>query len=281
MLKISNGILSAEIDPNGAELSSLINNKTGKEYIWQADPAIWNRHAPILFPCVGRVRNDSYIYNDKIYYIQKHGFARNMLFSIIAVSETSVILRLKSDDSTRLVFPFDFELDVAYKLKDNKLIVEVSVRNLNENQMYFSLGYHPGFNCEIGDKLIFSCKETMKVPYLNGSDVSENPDDILYFKDQKELVLTKELFERGSLALEKPKSKSVSIAKPDGTVYVTEKFGKINMLWLWAKPGENFVCIEPWNGSDERFECDILNKKKDIVELDFNETHKLSVEICI
>lgn len=281
MLRISSERLCAEIDPNGAELSSLKDLVTGKEYIWQGDPAIWNRHAPILFPCVGRVRNDSYVYNGQTYYIQKHGFARNMLFSIVLVSETAVILRLNSDISTKTLFPFDFELDVAFKITNEKLIVETSVKNVNEDTMYFSLGFHPGFNCEIGDKLIFSSKETMKVPYLNGSDVNDDPNNRLTFRSKNELILTKELFEKGSLAFEKPKSTSVSIAKPDGTIYLTENFGKINMLWLWAKPNSNFVCIEPWNGSDERFECDEIDKKKDIVKLDFNKTHVLSVEISI
>jgi galactose mutarotase-like enzyme len=51
----SNGI-SATIKADGAELCSL-KNKQGLELLWQAGPS-WPRYAPILFPIVGRLKND-------------------------------------------------------------------------------------------------------------------------------------------------------------------------------------------------------------------------------
>ena len=48
----SDGI-SATINADGAELCSLKNSE-GLELLWQAGPA-WPRHAPILFPIVGRL----------------------------------------------------------------------------------------------------------------------------------------------------------------------------------------------------------------------------------
>lgn len=281
MFKLTSKILIAEIDVNGAELTSLRNIETGKEYIWQADSNIWNRHAPVLFPCVGRMLGDSYIYNDARYYLQKHGFARNMPFEVISSSETSVMLRLSSDATTKSVFPFDFELDVYYSLVDDTLNVKYVVRNVGSNTMYFSIGFHPGFNCKIGDILSFSSKETMNVPYLNGSDVSEDPNNRLVFDSTKTLTLTSDLFEKGSLALEKPQSKSISLCDENGVPYITETFGKVNMVWLWSKPGADFVCVEPWSGSDERSECEILKDKKDILSLDFGCEYTLNVDLKI
>ncbi len=281
MLKISSKTLLCEIDPNGAELCSLKKIKTDREYIWQADSKYWNRHSPILFPCVGRMSGDSYLYNDTRYYMQKHGFARNMQFSILSTSDSKVALRLKADNFTKSVFPFDFELDAYYSVDKNTLKIKYVVRNIGTNTMYFSLGFHPGFNTNKGDKLIFSSPETMKVPYLNGSDVSEDDSSKLSFKDTTELNLTDDLFVPGSLALEKPKSKSVSIADSDGKIYLTETFGKINMLWLWSKPLAPFVCVEPWSGSDERSECEILENKKDILSLPFGEEYTFDIDIKI
>ena len=44
---ISAGRVSARIDSMGAQLTSL--SLDGREYLWQADPAWWGKHAPILF----------------------------------------------------------------------------------------------------------------------------------------------------------------------------------------------------------------------------------------
>ena len=258
MIKISSNRLVCEIDLNGAEILSLKDLNTDKEYIWQADSTIWNRHAPILFPCVGRMMGDSYLYNGTRYYLQKHGFARNMQFSLVSASSTSVLMRLSSDNATKQVFPFDFELDAYYSIKNNNLQVKYIVRNIGANTMYFSLGFHPGFNCEMGDTLSFGSKETMKVPYLNGSDVCDDPNNYLMFNSTKTLEITKDLFVNGSLALEKPKSKSISLCDKDGNPYLTETFGKVNMIWLWSKPEANFICVEPWSGADERCECEVL-----------------------
>lgn len=281
MLKLTNDKLTCEIDPMGAEVSSLKNNETGKEYIWQGEHGLWNRHAPLLFPCVGRMNSDSYTYKEQRYYLQKHGFARNLPFQIIASNKSSALLRLKSDNFTKQVFPFDFELDAAYSLSKSALECNFTIKNLSDEPMYFSFGFHPGFNIEIGDKIEFSQPETMNVPYLNGSDVSEDPNNRLVFNEQTELVLSADLFEKGSLALEKPKSKSFSLVDKEGNTYLTETYNKANMVWLWANPGANFVCIEPWSGSDERYTSDSLVKKKGIVKLDFGKIHELTVEIKI
>ena len=54
---IKRGGLTAAIDSMGAQLTSLALN--GNEYLWQGDPAFWGKHAPILFPIVGSLRNST------------------------------------------------------------------------------------------------------------------------------------------------------------------------------------------------------------------------------
>ena len=54
---IENDIISADIDLHGAELTSLKKQGSDEELIWTADKEYWNRHAPMLFPIVGKVWN--------------------------------------------------------------------------------------------------------------------------------------------------------------------------------------------------------------------------------
>ena len=94
MLKIENELLTARINPVGAELSSLIKKNTEREYIWQAEPSVWGRHAPLLFPAVGRMSGDSFIYDGKKYFMQKHGFLRGSSFEVVEKTDNSALLRL-------------------------------------------------------------------------------------------------------------------------------------------------------------------------------------------
>ena len=59
---IQNDQLIAEIAEHGAELISLKSKESNLEYIWQGDPEYWGRHAPVLFPFVGRLKDDQYTY---------------------------------------------------------------------------------------------------------------------------------------------------------------------------------------------------------------------------
>lgn len=279
MLKIENKYICAKIERMGAELISLQDKTTGKEYIWQGDPAVWGRHAPLLFPVVGRISGDMFIHGGKQYYMQKHGFARNSMFEIVSSDKASIALRLKPSDATRQIFPFEFELDVYFSLSGKTLTQKYAVRNLGSDTMYFSIGMHPGFKCSHGDILRFEKNENAKLPYLDGSDTVGNPDDYLELKDENEIVLSKELFERGSLALETPRSHSAELCNADGKPYLRESFGSVPMMWLWAKPGAEFVCIEPWFGSDERYPQSVLSEKKGIVPLKFGDTFEFPMTI--
>ena len=278
---LENEYLSVKINPVGAELCSIYGKEEKCEYLWQADPKVWERHAPILFPAVGRVAGDSYIYGGKRYRMGKHGFARDMKFEEVAKSRTSLVLRLRSDNATKEIFPFDFEFDVYFSLCGKTLTEKYTVRNLGAEKMYFSIGAHPGFFCKHGDFIRFEKPETLKAQYLDGSDTVGNPDDFIMLDGKDKITLTKELFERGSLALEAPRSTYAELCTPCGKPYLRESYGNIPMLWLWAKAGEEYICIEPWHGSDERHVEEVLEKKKGIVELDYAKTFEFPIEITI
>jgi len=71
--------ISATIKGAGAELCSL-RNAEGLELLWQAGPE-WPRHAPLLFPIVGRLKNDQLRHRGKTYPMTQHGFARDRRFA--------------------------------------------------------------------------------------------------------------------------------------------------------------------------------------------------------
>ncbi len=281
MLRLENEFLSARINPVGAELSSLIKKGTEREYIWQAEPSVWGRHAPLLFPAVGRMSGDSFVYEGKKYFMQKHGFLRGSTFEIISTEETSVLLRFSSNEKTLAVFPFDFDFDAEYSLYGNTLRQRLTVKNKGSGNMYFSVGAHPAFFISIGDTLRFEKPENATLPYLDGNDVIGDPANKLELKNESDILLSKELFEKGSLALEAPASTYAELVGNDGVPYLREHFGKTPMLWLWAKPGAEFVCIEPWSGSDERYPTEELENKKGILRLSPGESFTLPVDIEI
>src|SRR5690606_7747767 len=123
----------------------------GLEYIWQADPKVWNRHAPVLFPIVGKLKNDTYRTQGSTYPLSQHGFARDKTFSLEKHDSSNCELRFKllNDETTLSSFPFQFEFFIGYKLENNTLRVLYEVRNPATEPLYFSLGAHPAFNCPL------------------------------------------------------------------------------------------------------------------------------------
>ena len=61
-----------------------------REVIWQADPAYWKRHAPVLFPNVGRHFEDHYRINGVEYPSSQHGFARDSEFTCVDMTADSI-----------------------------------------------------------------------------------------------------------------------------------------------------------------------------------------------
>ena len=91
---IENAELIVTVSSKGCEIISARNKKTGCEYIWCGDPDAWKRHAPVLFPLIGRYKNDESIYDGKTYHMTQHGFARDMEFTLVSKTDTSIKMEL-------------------------------------------------------------------------------------------------------------------------------------------------------------------------------------------
>ena len=148
MFKLSNETLEAIVNPIGAELSSLIHNSS--ELIWQGDDKFWSGRAPILFPIVGALKDGRMTHLGQQYEMPRHGIARRATFNCIDQSDTKLCMSLKASDETRLVYPWNFELQVHFKLRDSELEVSYVVLNHDNTDLLFSIGSHPAFALDIG-----------------------------------------------------------------------------------------------------------------------------------
>ncbi|MBQ2902768.1 MAG: aldose 1-epimerase family protein [Clostridia bacterium] len=271
--KIENDFLTCEIDDMGAQLHSLVLKENGKEYIWQGNPDIWYGQAPVLFPVIGQLIDDKFRYNGVEYTMPKHGLARKLLFKVKECEGAKAVFSLESGENTLKSYPFEFELLVAFALKEKSLVNTMTVINKTKGDMYFSIGAHPGFNCNIGDVIEFEQPETLETERID----SENlliPEKFSVIENSKEIVITEDVFKKDALILSGIKSKKLTIR---GENEVEFTFGDCPVLGIWAKPGAPYVCIEPWYGiNDDRDVKDDISKKREIQHLSEGETFEFA-----
>src|SRR4051794_22447680 len=126
---LENNILSVAISTRGVELQSIIHKDFGLEYMWSGDPKFWGKKSPVLFPIVGELKNNSYQYKDKSYQLNRHGFARDMVFEVTKQDKEGIVFTLSSNEETFAKYPFQFSFSVGYKLDSNRLSVTYVVSN--------------------------------------------------------------------------------------------------------------------------------------------------------
>ena len=143
---IHNEFLTLTVDTHGAEAVSL-KNAAGEELLWQADPAVWKRHAPILFPWTGKLPGGTFEVDGKTYKGGQHGFARDMEHTLLKAEDDTIQLELRSDDAIKAErFPFDFVLTSTFRLDGKTVHHTLTVRNPGTEELRFGIGYHPAFN---------------------------------------------------------------------------------------------------------------------------------------
>lgn len=269
--EIKNSFIKAQIKSFGAELNSLKKCDENFEYIWQANSKYWARHSPVLFPIVGRLKEDSYFYKNKKYSLSQHGFARDKEFEIVQNEADFIEFRLKSDEKSLEFYPFFFELDIGYKLDKNNLIVSYKVKNKSDEKMYFSIGAHPAFNTQVGDFLEFENIKTTKRYFLDEKGLIYKNQD-LNLKNSK-LYLDKDLFKDDALVFNDSNIKQITLKNIENKSRVKVKFDNFPYLGIWSKPNDApFVCIEPWFGvADEENANQKIEDKKGILSLEKEE----------
>lgn len=280
---ISNN-LQVTINALGAELSSVKNTK-GLEFIWQANKDIWARHAPNLFPIVGRLKNDSYCFQEKTFQLGQHGFARDMLFDLIEGNTQTCQFRLVQNDISKQSFPFDFIFEIHYQLKLNTLEIKYKVYNSDSKKIWFSLGAHPAFNVPLHHdekfedySLQFSDSSLQRTKLLNGL-ISNNKSTLTL--ENKKLALTNHLFDEDALVFENQQINELCLISSKNQNKIGLKCKNWPFFGIWSKKAcTQFVCLEPWFGiADESNSTQDLTKKKGIIGLEPQKTFECSYSI--
>jgi galactose mutarotase-like enzyme len=262
---LRDGGIEATIKAHGAELSSL-KDAQGVELIWQAGAA-WPRHAPLLFPIVGRLKGDTLRHRGKAYPMTQHGFARDQVFEWTVRDATSCSLLLRDSAATRSHYPFAFQLAIGYRLRAAGLEVTLEIANTGEEMLPASIGAHPAFNWPLLEGaakesygLTFSEPEVDPIRRLKDGLMQEKPEPSPI--EGKTLALSERLFDDDALILDRLASAQVRYAA-DRSPSLSVSWDGFHQLGIWSKPGgAAFLCIEPWRGfaSPANFDGEFADK---------------------
>ena len=256
---LENSLIKITACSHGGELHSITGKKDGTEYLWNGNPEYWKYHAPILFPIIGKVMDSRYIVDGKVYELPAHGLARTSEFQMLEIGENDFItFELKYSEDSLKIYPYKFSLRIKYTLEENSINVTYSVINLDDKEIYFSIGAHPAFMCPIEkDELLeeyyleFSEMETTSVMGVN-KDVYLSREKRRFLDNETTLQLSKELFKNGLLMFNDLKSNKIAIKSKKSNKSLSIEFNEFPYLCLWApENGAPFLCIEPWFGHPE------------------------------
>lgn len=273
---IENDEIKLTVDAHGAEIKSLIRKYDNSELMWQADSAFWGRTSPVLFPLVGNYFEKKSVFEGKTYEMGQHGFARDMDFELKNQSADELVFTLTDTADTKAKYPFAFLLTLSYKLVDSTVKVGWKVENTNNETMYFSIGGHPAFNCDLDTYTLRFEKadkpnDDITVYYISGDGSGCLSNDQQKFALESGILkMSDELFSRDALIIEDSQSDKVTLVDPNGADVLSVKFAS-PLFGVWSPVGKHapFVCIEPWYGR-----CDRVGFNQKLEEREYGNTLK-------
>ena len=277
---MENGLLKISISEDGAELKHIIYMPEQCELMWQPDEKIWNGQSPILFPIVGRLWQDKYSVGSSDFSLPKHGFARKSRFKMTRSAQDMLCFTLRSNEKIKQQYPFDFQLDAVFQLKDDHLKICYQVRNIDSGTIWFAIGGHPGFQCQMGDQILFEYPETLITALMDTEGYLEPETKII--SENGTITITPESFIHDAYMFHKLKSSFVTLKKQGETPDICVTFYDAEYLGILAKPGAPYVCIEPWSGiNDFRGRTGQLSDKEHMISLAAGEQYCFRYDIQV
>lgn len=284
MIQLENEELKVQINKKGAELSSVIDQQSNYEFIWQADEKYWGRHAPVLFPIIGRLKDDQYEYEGEHYQMSQHGFARDRTFQLEDYHSNSALFSLTYDEESLAIYPFKFKLYIRYLLKGHRLTVDYEVVNLSDSkEMYYSIGGHPAFNMsqqKTSENDLEFDELSLEIlpdrPYKKIPISKEGYTQLHKMEQIKEnsMALTHESFKDDALVYEIVEQSEVILRDEAENVEIRLKPNRMNFLGVWSPYPKKapFVCLEPWTSfADNEKVSGKLTEKNEMNFLKANE----------
>ncbi len=255
---LKNEFLTATVTDVGGETLS-IKDADGKEYMWRADPEIWEDRAPLLFPICGEIKDQSYTYGGKTYALQGHGFLPKLPLKVAEISDARIVFSAEESEKTLEKYPFKFKLTVTYSLVGKALIMQACVENTDEKELPFMFGGHPGLSLAVspeetleGHCIEFPGKESCDIHYLQNVSFA-NPKAEKFPLPGGRLMLSDALFatpETDTLIFEGAPPSVTLACERSGKRVTVSRSESLPFLCVWRMMGKgaDFVCIEPWSG---------------------------------
>lgn len=276
--------------PIGAELTSIKYNSEerlhqGESVLDKEGKVFWKRHAPVLFPIVGSLKNNTTYIDGKKYEMSQHGFARDMVFDIVNISEREHTYVLKYNENTLKMYPYKFELYISYIIEDNKLTVTYKVKNLDIRPIYFGIGGHPAFIIDLKNnkyKVEFENEENnIKFSQLDAGLISYKNNYInnSLMSNNRCIEISKDTFSHDAIIMSGLSSRKLRLYE-NNIEKLEFEFGQFKYLSLWSKKNAPFLCIEPWQTTADYTDSNQdFTLKKDNIKLEVNEEYKCSYSI--
>lgn len=271
MVELSNQYLTVNLHPKGAEIISIVGNQDHINYMWKRDACHWANSAPILFPIVGAIKNDTCRIDGKEYHMTQHGFARHNEFEIKNQSQTEVTFTLVSNDEIIKQYPFLFELNVTYKLVENTLTCFINVKNKDHQTIYFQVGGHPAFACPFMENessndyyVEFSEYETRNQKVIDVAKRGMSHVQLPFFDHEKRFFVRQQLFNNDAIVIKDFKSENISIKSLNHQKSIVFHMQGFDHVGLWtAKHVGGLLAIEPWIGHADYVDFDGEFKEKE------------------
>lgn len=287
MYILENDDLIIESKSSGAELTRIYSKKYNKEILWNGDKMHWARQSPVLFPIVGRLKENETLIEDEVYRMNQHGFARDMDFDVINKDSNSITYKLTSNESTKEIYPYNFNLFITYTISNQGVKITWKVENIDSKEIYFSIGGHPAFNISSSKDLTdyyleFKCRENIENIHLEGAYYNE----VEKVESLSKLDLSPEVFKNDAVIYTNIDEISLKSRKEE--YYIKVSFKDFPLVGIWSPYYKDtsstapFICIEPWYGlADSTNSNKIYKNKRYINKLNIGEVFETSYIIEI
>lgn len=249
------------LESMGAEIKSVWDKKLELEHMWSGDPAFWGKTAPFLFPFIGKLEKERFIYEGRVFPADKHGFGQRVEYRVAEQTDDSIRFCVQDTDATREKYPFSFVLEIAYILQADGIREEWWVKNTGDKPMYFSVGGHAAFACppgkadrkgsRVGQRIkLYGVEPDAELYSLRLNNKGVITEELLPVQLESGcFAVTEELFAGDALIFDKEGITAAALCDAEGREYVrVECDAPVWGIWSHPDSGAGYVCLEPWYG---------------------------------
>ena len=246
-----------EVSLKGGELRRY-TNKDGRECLWSGDPYAWTGVAPVLFPTIGALKNQTVLIENKAFSIPKHGLVRHMPFTVHEQGPDFITLCVTQTEETKACYPFDFAFFVTHRFVENGFETILKIENHSDRTMPFIVGGHPAFSCPMKEGesfeeyvVEFEKPEEGRSLLMATGGILSGEEIVPLGENHRTLSLDYSAFDkRDTYVFSDINSRSISLIHKDTRKGIKVSFPTAPVLAVWTMTNKKapYLCIEPWEG---------------------------------